>query len=146
MRNSRDGTAMSISGLHHFNLRIPESEMQVVQTFYVEVLGLRPGPRPSFRSLGAWLYAGDLPVVHLTQMNSGEIAPPGAPSSLPTPVCERRSAVDHIALTCAELAVMRERLERHHVEYQLTEVPAAGEVQLFLRDPCGVGIELIFLV
>jgi catechol 2,3-dioxygenase-like lactoylglutathione lyase family enzyme len=135
---------MSISGLHHINLRIPESEMQAVEAFYVEALGLRRGPRPGFRSLGAWLYAGDHPVVHLTQMNSGEIAPPGAPSSLPISISERRSAVDHIALRCAELAVMRERLDRHNVEYRLTEVPTAGEIQLFLRDPCGVGVELIF--
>ncbi len=76
-------------------------------------------------------------------MNSGEIAPPGAPSSLPRPVCERRSAVDHIALACAELGVMRERLEVHNVEYRLTEVPTTGEIQLFLREACGVGIELI---
>jgi hypothetical protein len=39
---------------------------------------------------------------------------------------------------------MRQRLERHNVEYRLTEVPAVGEIQLFLRDPCGVGVELIF--
>ncbi len=35
---------MSISGLHHFNLRIPESEMQAVQIFYVEAIGLRLSP------------------------------------------------------------------------------------------------------
>ena len=135
---------MAITGLQHFNLRIPESELNEVQAFYVEVLGLRPGPRPSFRSRGAWLYAGDRPLVHLTQMNSGEVAPPGAHSTLPASVAERHSALDHIALACDDLAAMRDRLERHHVPYQVTEVPAAGEVQLFLRDPCGTGIELIF--
>jgi glyoxylase I family protein len=134
---------MAITGLQHFNLRIPESELRAVQTFYVEVLGLRRGPRPSFRSLGAWLYAGDRPLIHLTQMNSGEIAPQGAPSSLP-PSIERCSALDHIALICDDLPVMRECLERHHVEYRMTEVPAAKEVQIFLRDPAGIGIELIF--
>jgi catechol 2,3-dioxygenase-like lactoylglutathione lyase family enzyme len=135
---------MAISGLQHFNLRIPESELFAAQTFYVEVLGLRLGPRPSFSSIGAWLYAGDRPIVHLTQMNSGETAPPGAPSSLPASVDERRSALDHVAMSCDDLAVMRERLERYHVEYRMTEVPAAREVQLFFRDPCGIGIELIF--
>ncbi len=77
-------------------------------------------------------------------MNSGETAPPGAPSSLPSSIDERHSAVDHIALTCDDLPAMRERLERHHVEYRITEVPGAKEVQLFLRDPSGIGIELIF--
>lgn len=134
---------MAITGLQHFNLRIPETELREVQAFYVDVLGLRPGPRPSFRSQGAWLYAGDQPLIHLTQMNSGETAPPGSPVGLPSRL-ERRSALDHIALACDGLAAMRERLERHHVEYRITEVPATGEVQLFLRDPSGIGIELIF--
>lgn len=135
---------MAIAGLHHFNLRIPESELQVVQEFYVEILGLHPGPRPPFRSLGVWLYAGDQPVLHLTQTDSGEIVPPGTPDGLPASVAERRSALDHIALACDGLAVMREHLDRHNVDYRVTEVPATEEVQLFLRDPSGIGIELIF--
>jgi glyoxylase I family protein len=135
---------MAIAGLHHFNLRIPESELQAVQRFYVEVLGLRPGPRPPFRSLGVWLYAGDEPILHVTHMNSGESTPPGAPCGLSAPVAGRRSALDHIALACDDLAVMRERLERHGVDYRVTEVPTAGQIQLFVRDPCGIAIELIF--
>lgn len=135
---------MGITGFQHFNLRIPAPELHAAQTFYVDVLGLRVGPRPSFQSVGAWLYAGDRPIIHLTQMNSGEVAPPQAPSSLPACLDERHSALDHIALACDDLATMRERLERHHVEYRMTEVPVAKEVQLFLRDPSGIGIELIF--
>lgn len=135
---------MAVAGLHHFNLRIPEGELQVVKAFYVEVLGLSPGPRPPFRSVGAWLYAGGQPVLHLTQMNSGELRPPGLSHPLPESLDERRSALDHIALACDDLAVVRERLERHHVEYRTAAVPTTGEVQLFLRDPCGIGIELIF--
>ena len=134
---------MAITDLQHFNLRVPEAELQIVQRFYVEVLGLRIGPRPSFRSRGAWLYAGDRPIVHLTQMNSGEIPPPGAPSSLPASVAQRPSALDHIAIACDELASVQDCLERRGVEYRITEVPATGETQLFFRDPCGVGIELI---
>jgi len=133
---------MAITGLQHFNLRIPERELPVVQAFYVEVLGLRVGPRPSFQSRGAWLYAGDRPIVHLTEMNSGEIPPPGAPSSLSTPVDQRHSALDHIAIACDELAAIQERLDQRGVEYRITDVPNTGQVQLFFRDPCGIGIEL----
>ncbi len=135
---------MAIAGFHHFNLRVPEGELQALQTFYVEVLGLKLGPRPPFRSIGLWLYAGDEPILHLTQMNSGEIVAPGAPSDLPVLVADRRSALDHIALACDDLAAMRERLERHRVDFRLTEVSIAGEIQLFIRDPCGVAIELVF--
>lgn len=134
---------MAIAALHHFNLRVPESELARVQSFYVDVLGLRIGPRPAFRSSGVWLYAGDHPLLHLTQMNTGETVPPGAPSSLPTSLGERVSALDHIALACREIDAVRERLERRHVEYRVSEVPTTGEIQLFVRDPCGIGIELI---
>lgn len=135
---------MPLTGLHHFNLRIPESELGQVQKFYVEVLGLCIGPRPAFRSAGVWLYAEDRPLLHLTQMNTGETVPAGAPSRLPVLVSERVSALDHIAIACSEIDAMRDRLERHHVEYRVTEVPVTGEIQLFVRDPCGIGIELIF--
>jgi hypothetical protein len=37
-----------------------------------------------------------------------------------------------------------ERLERAGVAYELDEVASLGQVQLFLRDPAGVGLELNF--
>lgn len=135
---------MAVTGLQHFNLRIPDSELRCVERFYIEVLGLRKGPRPAFRSLGVWLYAGDRPLLHLTQMSSGETVSPGSPTSLPAAVCERFSALDHIAMACDDRAAMEERLRNHRVGYRITEVPETGEVQLLLRDPRGVGIELIF--
>jgi catechol 2,3-dioxygenase-like lactoylglutathione lyase family enzyme len=100
---------MAITSLHHFNLRIPEVELERAERFYTEVLGLHIGPRPLFGSKGVWLYAGDEPLLHLTQMNTGETVAPGAPTALPA-VRERISALDHIALACENPGTARRRV------------------------------------
>ena len=134
---------MAISGMHHFNIRVSQAEISLLESFYRDTLGFRVGPRPPFQSAGIWLYAGQSPVLHLTQMNSGEVAAPGSPNSLPD-VHERRSAIDHVALAADDIDEAVRRLNDHGVPYTLTEVPAVGEIQIFCRDPSGNGVELIF--
>ena len=74
---------MAVTGMHHFNIRVSQVEINALKAFYCEILGFCVGPRPPFQSAGIWLYAGQLPVLHLTQMNSGEVAAPGLPNSFP---------------------------------------------------------------
>ena len=55
---------MTILGLDHFNIRA--RDLTGMRDFFVDVIGLREGDRPSFRFAGHWLYAGDAgAVVHL---------------------------------------------------------------------------------
>jgi len=131
-------------GLNHFNLRVPASELATLRDFYVDIVGLTVGPRPPFTSVGTWLYAGDSAILHLSQMHSGETAVPGDRPALAHDVRDRRSAVDHIALSCTHPDEYTARLERHGVSYTRTEVPLTRSVQLFFRDPSGVAVELIF--
>ena len=141
----KDGVnAVSIIGLHHFNIRVAASELAALRTFYTDAIGLTVGPRPPFQSVGTWLYAGSIAIIHLTQMNSGETVAPGSPSALPESLEKRCSAFDHIALACTDLDDTLRRLNSHGVQYTRTEVPSIGEVQLFFRDPSGVAVELIF--
>ena len=49
--------------LDHVNIRT--RRLSVLRAFYTDVLGLKDGPRPPFGHPGAWLYAGDHPIVHL---------------------------------------------------------------------------------
>ena len=134
---------MTVTGIHHFNLRVNAKELDTLQAFYCDVLGLCVGARPSFRSAGVWLYAGKIPLLHVTQIDSGEVVAPGSPRLLPE-VEARRSAIDHIALASGDLDGAVRRLASHGVPYTRTEVPATGEIQLLFRDPSGNGIELIF--
>ena len=58
---------MSVLSLHHVNLRVSALELQLLREFYCDALGLSVGWRPPFKSNGLWLYAGDIPIVHLVE-------------------------------------------------------------------------------
>ena len=124
---------MRVRGLNHFNVTASADVIERVRDFYVEVLGLRVGDRPGFRREGFWLYAGTEPLVHLT---TGDGDDPRATNA--------RTAFDHVAFSCEGLREFVERLESAGVEYGVDEVASLGQVQLSLRDPAGVGLELNF--
>lgn len=127
---------MAVQSLHHFNIRSSHEELLVLCDFYSQVIGLTLGPRPPFRSSGFWLYAEGVPVLHLTVARASE--------SLPD-ISDRHSAADHIAFRCTDLEGALERLCRHGVAHSIDRVPLVNEVQIFLRDPSGVGVELNFV-
>ncbi|WP_371933297.1 VOC family protein [Ruegeria discodermiae] len=54
---------MPIRRLDHVN--VVTSNLEEMVAWYETVLGLRSGPRPDFSFGGAWLCAGDAPIVHL---------------------------------------------------------------------------------
>ena len=54
---------MSIEAIHHVNIRAPATDIAKLREFYCEIVGLRDGWRPPFKSRGHWLYAGPHPVV-----------------------------------------------------------------------------------
>lgn len=126
---------MGVHGIHHFNIRVPLEELKRLRDFYCDVVGLKVGPRPPFRSPGIWLYAGDEAVLHLSETRLDEPIPP---------LGERRSVLNHIAFACVGLEEITERLDERDINYRLREVPLTGERQLFFIDPAGVGVELIF--
>jgi hypothetical protein len=41
---------MPVSGLNHFNICADKNEVEVFKTFYSEIIGLRVGQRPPFKS------------------------------------------------------------------------------------------------
>lgn len=124
---------MQVVGLNHFNITAPHALLEKVRDFYVDALGLEVGARPNFIREGFWLYAGRLPIVHLTACDESDGRARAGSS---------RSFVDHIAFTCKGLSGMLERLERLRVPYELVDGPA--QVQVFVRDPAGVRLELNF--
>jgi catechol 2,3-dioxygenase-like lactoylglutathione lyase family enzyme len=121
--------------LNHFNITAPYELLEKVRDFYVEVLGLRVGDRPGFRRKGFWLYAGREPIVHLTACDSDDARAHG--ESVP-------GFFDHIAFSCQGLSHVIERLEKLSIPYEVKEVPSRGQVQVFIRDPARVGVELNF--
>lgn len=131
---------MPVAALDHFNIRTPR--LEETKRFFADVIGLREGPRPPFSFPGAWMYAGDSPVVHLTGIESSEdlMQPPDGYA----PRAGVTGAVDHLAFAATDLEGMKQRLEAAGLEYMERTVPGFGQRQLFVADPNGVTIELNF--
>src|ERR1700744_4562647 len=101
---------MPVRQLQHINIRC--SDVEVSRDFYVSLLGLTEGPRPSFNSHGYWLYVGGVPVVHLVQKRPGEARlGPGT------------GELNHIAFEGQDLAGMRAALREAGYAFRETVVP-----------------------
>ncbi|WP_428718892.1 VOC family protein [Undibacterium curvum] len=129
-----------ILGLDHFTLRTKKE--QETMLFFRDVIGLEIGWRPAFRFPGTWMYCNGAPILHIvesvednSELNSylGEI-------SLTT----GGGAVDHISLRCKGLQEFQKRFLAMHIDFWERVVPEISEHQVFLYEPNGVRIELIF--
>jgi catechol 2,3-dioxygenase-like lactoylglutathione lyase family enzyme len=152
---------MATLGLNHFNLRAHPELLEKLRDFYRDVVGLEVGFRPPFQSAGYWLYAGDQAVLHLSASAAGAAATSAAgaaatssagaaaTSAAGAAATEMRAVdatttFDHVAFSCTDLPAFEERLARHGIKYRTGRVPQTSQVQLFVRDPAGNGVELNF--
>lgn len=123
---------MPIHGLAHYNLRAERGLLEALRHFYVEVVGLKEGPRP-LNSFGFWLYAGDRDVLHLSEAVAEDKRRTGSDLTF-----------DHVAFACEDWPEFRDRLERHSIKFTERGGHGNGRRQVFFRDPAGNGIELSF--
>jgi catechol 2,3-dioxygenase-like lactoylglutathione lyase family enzyme len=122
---------MAMGALQHINIRCADARRS--RDFYVGVMGLSEGPRPPFASTGYWLYTGSEPVVHLVQKPANEpIRGPGT------------GDLDHIAFSGHGLERFKAALSQAGLAFREAVVPRDGTVQIFVRDPDGVQLELNF--
>jgi catechol 2,3-dioxygenase-like lactoylglutathione lyase family enzyme len=120
---------MPLNGFDHVNLRTVQLDRMI--DWYGAVLGLTPGPRPDFPFPGAWLYLGDLAVVHL-------VGTPDAGRAATAPTLE------HFAFRATGFARFRETLTAHGVDHSVDAVPGMPIVQVNFRDPDGNHIHVDF--
>lgn len=125
---------MKILDIDHYNLRAESELLDELRDFYCTIVGLSVGKRPTLRSSGYWLYAGNKAVLHLSQTRPDEI---------------RQSRVkgtfDHVAFACLDLQAFEAHLNQHGISYRKSQIVDTMQTQLFLSDPAGNGIELNFL-
>jgi catechol 2,3-dioxygenase-like lactoylglutathione lyase family enzyme len=114
----------------HANIRC--ADLEETRAFYERFTGLTAGARPPFASRGYWLYAGDMPVVHLVQRRPDE------------PSAHGSGAIDHLAFQGTDLDAVRRALADAGMPWREAEVPGDGTVQIFLKDPNGIQIEIAF--
>lgn len=115
-----------LKALDHVTIR--STDLARTLGFYQRLLGLEPGPRPAFGVPGWWLYAAGRPVLHL----------------LERPVEGHGGAIDHVAFEARGRAVLSAQLDAAAVPFELVALPDGSALQMFLRDPDGARIELVF--
>ena len=124
---------MQVLSIDHYNLKAERELLDRLRDFYTAIVGLREGERPPFDRFGYWLYAGDQAVLHLGEKRADENCQTFVDGTF-----------DHVSFRCRDLTGYQDRLRRASLEYRLAQVPGSGVFQIFLADPAGNGVELIF--
>jgi len=119
---------MKLNSLDHYNIATAKPEDTV--KFYCEVLGMKDGAelRPPSESPGTWLLLNGHPVLHInfvTKSFGDETGP-----------------IDHLAFDASGVDLFEQTLIERGIRYNKVERPAVGLIQLFLRDPNGIKLEL----
>jgi catechol 2,3-dioxygenase-like lactoylglutathione lyase family enzyme len=118
-----------LRSLGHVTVR--SADLELTRRFYVDLLGLRVGPRPAIPVPGWWLYLGDEAVVHVLPWPAGASAG-GA------------GAIDHFALAAEDRPAFEQRLHAAGQAFESRQLADTGRWQLFLNDPDGARVELLF--
>lgn len=122
---------MPVQDIHHVALKVKDLDRSLA--FYTEVLGMKPIARPAFDFPGAWLKMGST----VFDLGGGAFARDKDGSH-----ATGSGAIDHVSLMANDFAEMRARLDRHGVDYRQQGNDTYWF--LFLRDPNGILIEMLF--
>ncbi|WP_215397471.1 VOC family protein [Rheinheimera oceanensis] len=122
---------MKVESIDHLNISGPENLIEEVREFYEKILGLKVGNRPNFRRAGYWLYASEKAIIHLTVSEDNRSG--------------SHTYLDHFAFRVTGLSSAKKWLDSQGVEYKQSIVSEMNQVQLFLSDPAGNGVELNFV-
>lgn len=120
---------MPINSFDHVNIRT--ANLSTMIEWYADVLGFPTGPRPDFSFHGAWLYLGNLAVIHLIEVSE----PPQVAGNI---------ALEHFAFRATDMLGMRAHLDARGVAYSTDPVPGFPVVQINLHDPDGNHIHIDF--
>jgi catechol 2,3-dioxygenase-like lactoylglutathione lyase family enzyme len=130
-----------IAGLEH--VLVLSEDIEAARDFYEQAVGLRTGDRPPLEFPGYWLYAGDVPCLHIAD----RAAYRAHATTLGLSVGERAGVagsapVDHIAFGAADYEAVSQRLAAAGIEPIRNDVPGGGPRQLFFDDPEGLRVEI----
>jgi len=119
---------MPALSLDHWNIFCKDLKKTV--KFYEKYVGLKDGDRPPFNFPGAWMYAGEKPILHIVSETGRKEHGSGA--------------IDHVAINCDNIRGCIATLKKDKVPYEVRKVPKRPLQQVFVHDPDGVMIELNF--
>lgn len=113
----------------HFT--IVTDKLSETEAFYANLLGLSRGPRPDFKFSGLWLYANEVAVLHVKEVEH-----------MPNP---RRGVLDHMAFRGKGINTLLQKLKSAKLTYRIVRTPEPWEQwQVFFQDPNGADVEIDF--
>ena len=137
---------MPIDRMDHYAIRT--EKLQESRDFYVDVVGLKEGPRPDFGFPGHWLYCDDkAAVIHLIHFNAdanGNGQFDGIMGNRAAFSDSGTGSIDHLAFRASDVEGFKQRLQDLSVPLRERDIPDFDLHQIFLEDPNGVTIELNF--
>jgi catechol 2,3-dioxygenase-like lactoylglutathione lyase family enzyme len=120
---------MTVKLLDHVNIHT--ADLAGTVDFYVDVIGLSQGERPTtIGRPGAWLYCNGRPVIHLNEAEQSRRGDTGV--------------IDHVAFETEGYDDVAAKLTRRGVPFQTKELSDFRIRQIFVHDPNGVKLELNF--
>jgi len=105
--------------IDHVNVRTANLDAMIA--WYEDVLEMKAGWRPNFPFPGAWLYIGDLAVVHLV----AEDEPP----------LSQDPQIEHYAFKASGYAAFMNRIHARGLDCQTNKLEDAGICQVNIFDP-----------
>ncbi len=119
---------MPLVWLDHVNIRT--ANLEKMTRFYVDILGMEIGARPSFPFNGCWLYCGGRAAVHLVESSS-------TPAGI-------EPQIEHFAFRAQDMPTFLDKLKKHGIPYRMATVPDLELEQVHISDPDGNHIEVAF--
>jgi catechol 2,3-dioxygenase-like lactoylglutathione lyase family enzyme len=133
--------ALGVSELEH--VLVLSDDIEAAREFYENALGLRAGDRPGFEFTGYWLYAGEIPCLHIADRSSYRRHALTLGLNVDARAGERNSGpVDHIAFSARDYGAVSDRLAAAGIQPVRNDVPGGGPRQLFFDDPQGLRVEI----
>ncbi|MCF6189773.1 MAG: hypothetical protein L3J51_04785 [Cocleimonas sp.] len=105
------------------------TDLDAMNTFWTEAIGLTAGDRPPFPFKGAWFYSEGKPLIHVAEQKN--IDPSGG-------------AIAHLALEGGNYNTLITTLKKLNYSYTEKDVPISGERQVFVSGPDGLVVEMMF--
>ena len=98
---------MPVTTMNHFT--ILTDDVAATVDFYRDLLGLVDGPRPPFDFPGAWLYAGERPILHVVGGRNADELRPGV--------------IDHMAFSAEDLSDTLALLASRNIAHTCRRLP-----------------------
>ena len=121
---------IEVANVHHVNIDVRDVDRSV--KFYEDVLDLKDGPVPKSHRPLRWVYAGDQPIIHISQGGAAK-----------GDAARETEIFQHIAFRVTDLNAAVERIESLGIEHRRNQIESFSVRQVFFDDPDGVTIELI---